>query len=431
MEIGKLNEWNPWWENKELVRELTGMHRPEYDSLVDSVEIKEITIITGVRRSGKSTIMYQMISKLLGKNIPPGQILFVNFDDQKLSQDSLDEIYETYRSNLNPDKKAYIFFDEIHKKEGWESWVRKKYDLKSKDKFIISGSCSYLLKKEYSTLLTGRNLTFEVFPLSFQEFLLFKNVEVKKENIEKGIFLEKTKILILNKFKEYLEFGGFPEIVLKEERFKLQVLKQYFDDILYKDIVDRYNLNNQKTRDLALFLITNFTGLISLRNIRNSMGIAYDSIKDYLSYFKEALLFFTLEHFSYSLKEQKSRAGKIYCIDNGLRNAVSFKFSKDEGKLAENIVFLNLREKGKEIYYWASSKEEVDFIVKNKDNSLSAINVSYTNEIDERETKALLKFRKNFKKAKEMIVITKDAEKKQQGIKFIPLWKWLLEDKNK
>ena len=226
MEFEKLNEWNPWWENKELVKELLGIHRPEYDALIDSIDIKEITIITGVRRSGKSTIMYQMISRLLKNGITPNQILFVNFDDKKLSQDSLDEIYEGYRSNLNPDKKAYIFLDEIHKKDGWESWIRKKYDLKSNDKFVISGSCSYLLKKEYSALLTGRNLTFEVFPLSFKEFLLFKDIKLKKENVEKGILLEKTKIIILNKLHEYLELGGFPEIVLKEERFKQQILKQ-------------------------------------------------------------------------------------------------------------------------------------------------------------------------------------------------------------
>ncbi len=427
MQLEKLSEWNPWWEDKNLLKELTGIHRSEYDSLVDSILIKEITIITGVRRSGKSTIMYQMIAKLLETGVDTKQILFVNFDDKKLSQDSLDEIYQSYRGSLNPDKKAYIFFDEIHKKEGWESWVKKKYDLKTKDKFVISGSCSYLLKKEYSILLTGRNLTFEVFPLSLQEFLLFKGVELKKENIEKGILLEKSKIIIINKLVDYLELGGFPEIVLKEEQFKLQVLKQYFDDIIYKDIVDRYNSNNQKTSDLALFLITNFTSQISLRKIRNSLGIAYDSAKDYMSYFKEAFLFFTLEHFSYSIKEQKTKAKKVYCIDNGLRNSVAFKFSKDEGKLAENSVFLHLRRKIKNIYYWKNSKQhEVDFIVKNKDNSLSIINVSYTDNIDEREIRALLEFKKNFNKTKEMVIITKDLEKEQQKIKFIPLWKWLL-----
>ena len=161
--------------------------------------------------------------------------------------------------------------------------------------------------------------------------------------------------------------------------------------------------------------------------MRNSLGIAYDSIKDYFSYFKEAFLFFIMDHFSYSLKEQKVRAGKVYCIDNGLRNAVSFKFSKDEGRLAENLVFLELRRKEREIYYWKGpNQEEVDFILKNKDNSLSAINVSYSDEIDKREMGALLKFQEDFKKTKEMIIITKDNEKTQKNIKFIPLWKWLL-----
>jgi len=431
MEIEKLNEWNPWWENAELINKLKGKYRQEYEQLINSIGIKEITIITGVRRSGKSTIMYYMISNLLKKGISEKQILFVNFDDKKLSQDSLDEIYQEYRKNLNPEKKAYIFLDEIHKKEGWESWIRKKYDLKTDDKFIISGSCSYLLKKEYSTLLTGRNLTFEIFPLNFKEFLLFKGIELNKENLKKGIVLEKSKIAILSNLKEYLNLGGLPEVVLKQEQFKNQVLKQYFDDILYKDIIDKYNLNSQKTRDLALFLMTNFTSLISLRNLRNSLGIAYDSIKDYVSYFKEAFLFFTLEHFSYSLKEQKTLPSKIYCIDNGLRNAVSFKFSKDEGKLAENLVFIELKRKEQEVYYWQSErKEEVDFIIKNKDNTITAINVTYVDEINEREISSLLKFQEKFKKTEEMIILTKETEKTEKiedkTIKFIPLWKWLL-----
>ncbi len=427
MEIQKLNEWNSWWENKESINELSGEHRPIYDALIKSIEIREITIITGVRRSGKSTLMYQMIKKLLNSGIDPKQILFINFDDKKLSKDSLEDIYNSYRENLNAEKKAYVFLDEIHKREGWESWIRKKYDLKSNDKFIISGSCSYLLKKEYSTLLTGRNLTFEIFPLNFDEFLLFKKIVLDKKNLSMNIILEKTKIKLINCFKEYLEIGGFPEIFFKDDSFKSKLLKQYFDDILYKDIIDRYNLNSQKTKDLALFLITNFASSISLRNLRNSLGISYDSIKDYISYFKEAFLFFTLEHFSYSLKEQKTLPSKIYCIDNGLRNAVSFKFSKDEGKSAENLVFLELRKKEKEFFYWKNEKhEEVDFILKNPDNSLTAINVTYSDEIKERELNALLDFKEKFSKTKEMIIITKDIEKMEENIRYIPLWKWLL-----
>lgn len=425
MEIGKLSEWNPWWEDKKLIKGLEGIHRPGYDLLLNSAEIKEITIITGIRRAGKSTLMYQMISALLKKGIAPTQILFVNLEDKKLIKDSLDDIYNSYRENLNPDRKAYIFLDEIHRKNDWENWIRKNYDLKTNDKFVISGSSSYLLKREYSTLLTGRNITFEIFPLSFQEFLSFRNIEFDIKNLKKNILLEKTKNVLLKNFKEYLEMGGFPEVILKQKAYKLKILEQYFDDILYKDIIDRYNLNSQKTRDLALFLITNFTNTLSLRSLRNSLKISYDTTKDYLSYYKEAFLFFIVDHFSYSIKEQKTLPSKIYCIDNGLRNAISFKFSKDEGKLAENLVLIELKRRGKEAYYW-KNKKEIDFIVKERDGSLAAINISYTDDILERETEGLLEFKKEFKKADELILITKDIEKVENGIRFIPLWKWLL-----
>lgn len=425
MEIEKLNEWNPWWENKESIEELKGKPRPKYKHLIDSVELKEITVITGVRRSGKSTLMFQMIEHLMKKGVKPEQILFVNLEDKKLINDSLDDIYRCYRENINLDKKAYIFLDEVHRKDGWESWIRKKYDLKGNEKFIVSGSCSYLLKKEYSTLLTGRNITFEVFPLSFEEFLLFKGIIIDKDKVKKGIILEKTKFSISKSLKEYMLFGGFPEVFFKPKRHKTMVLEQYFDDILYKDIVDRYNLNVQKAKELALYFMTNFTGAMSLRNLRNTLKISYDTIKDYLSYYKEAFLFFTLDYFSYSLKEQKTNAPKVYCIDNGLRNAVSFKFSKDEGKLAENLVFIELIRNEKDVFYW-KSKGEVDFIIKNKDQALIAVNVCYSDEITERETKPLIEFKRQFHRANELIIITKDTEKYEQGIKFIPLWKYLL-----
>ncbi|MCR4334945.1 MAG: DUF4143 domain-containing protein, partial [archaeon] len=185
------------------------------------------------------------------------------------------------------------------------------------------------------------------------------------------------------------------------------------------------NLNSQKTKDLALYFATNFTSTVSLRNLRNNLKISYDTIKDYLSYYKEAFIFFTIDHFSYSFKEQKTLASKIYCIDNGLRNAVSFKFSKDQGKLVENCVFIHLKQLGKQPYYW-KNKNEVDFVIKNPDNTLEAINVSYTDEINERETTGLHEFKKQNEKTMSLIIITKNLEKTENKIKFIPLWKWLL-----
>lgn len=423
--IEKLSEWNPWWEEPSVIKEFSGKARPLYTDLLQSLDISEITIITGIRRGGKSTLMYQMIATLLARGVAPEQILFINLEDKKFADDSLDQLYLSYRQQLNPEKQSYIFLDEIHKKEGWEAWVRKKYDQKSKVKFVLSGSCSYLLKKEYSTLLTGRNLTFEVFPLSFAEFVSFQGLNLEKNNIQRGIFREETKLLVLRSLAEYLPLGGFPEVLFKPEHFKMRLLEQYFDDILYKDIVDRYNLNAKKAKDLALFFATQFTGIISLRNVRNTLGLSYDTIKDYLSYYQEAFLFFTIDHFSFSFQEQKTLPAKVYCIDNGLRNAVAFKFSRDEGKLVENLVFVELQRREKEIYYWRDQKE-VDFVIKKKDNSLTALNVSYGETIEEREITALLEFKKKFPKTAHLILITKEKEVKENGIEFIPLWKWLL-----
>ncbi|MBS3137884.1 ATP-binding protein [Candidatus Woesearchaeota archaeon] len=425
MELKKLVEWNPWWEDIASLEKLKGIERESYKEIVKSIAIKEITVILGVRRSGKSTLMYQMIHHLLKKGINAKQILFINLEDIALAKDTLDEIYLCYRENLNQEHKAYIFLDEIQRKEHWESWLRKKYDLKTDDKFVISGSCSYLLRKEYATLLTGRNLTFEIYPLSFKEFLIFKDVYIEQENIKKEIITEKTRTTIINMLKEYIEQGGFPEIVLKEEQYKSKILKQYFDDILYKDIIGRYNLNSQRTKEFAVFLITNITKFISLRNIRNALSFSYDTTKEYLSYYKEAYLFFTTDYFSYSLKEQKIMASKIYTIDSGLRNAVSFRFSQDDGKLVENIVFIELLRKEMHPYYW-KGKNEVDFVIKENDQMITAINVTYSDEIEEREVKALQEFKNNFKKVKKAIIITKNLEKQQDDIYFIPLWKWLL-----
>jgi len=429
MNADVLLEHNPWWVTGVVDLALSGRMRGAYGLLLKSVNEREITIITGVRRSGKSTLMYQMINSLLASNVSPKQVLFVNLEDPNLAGASLEDIYAAYRTEINPDKKSFVFFDEVHRKDGWESWVRRQYDLKRDCKFVISGSSSYLLRREYSTLLTGRNISFEVFPLSFKEFLEFKEVYFLSDTSRQGLVLDADKYVILSSLKEYMVSGGFPDISFKGEDFKKKLLIQYFDDILYKDIVDRYNLNSQKVRELAIYFMSNITGQFSLRSLRNTLGLSYESITDYISYFQEAFLFNILDNFSYSLKEQKTSPTKIYCVDTGLRNAVSFKFSKDEGKLAENVVFVALKHVEREIYYWKGSGGEVDFIIKHADNTLSAINVTYGEEIASREIKGLLDFKKLYhKRVSELIIITKDIDKTEGGIIYIPLWKWLIRE---
>ncbi|MBA3064440.1 ATP-binding protein, partial [Candidatus Woesearchaeota archaeon] len=270
----------------------------------------------------------------------------------------------------------------------------------------------------------GRILTKMVFPLAFKEFLTFNKFELKDIDIQKQE--------IKHYFLDYLNKGGFPEVVLETDDYINNLrLKEYYDGILLRDIVQPRNIREvSKIMDLSNYCMTNTSALISYNNISKITGLNITTLKEYLLFLESAYLIFQLKFFSYSLKEsiaiQKPR--KIYCIDNGLRNSVSFKFSKDDGKLAENLTFIELKRRNKEIYYW-NGKREVDFIIKNKDQSLTAINVSYTNEIDEREIKGLEEFKAKFKsKVKRCILLTNSLSKKEKNIEFIPLWKYLLED---
>ncbi|MBW6462222.1 MAG: DUF4143 domain-containing protein [DPANN group archaeon] len=208
----------------------------------------------------------------------------------------------------------------------------------------------------------------------------------------------------------------------------MKILKQYFEDILFKDILTRHNINIQKALGLAKLFMTEITKPISLRKTRETIGLSYDTINEYLSHFIDAYLFFKMDYFSYSFREQKHLPSKIYCIDNGLRNAVAFSFSKDEGKLAENLVMTELKRRNKDCYYWKNEKgHEVDFVIKEIDNSFTAINVTYADDIAERETRALKSFNEIIDKPVKMILITKDLEVEKDNIQFIPLWKYLLQ----
>ena len=219
MKLEYLNNWNPWWESKEVSPALKGVTR-EIDPLIfKALPEREIIVLTGIRRSGKTTIMYQMIALLLQK-YKPTQILYLNLDDEVLRNESLESIYSFYRQYKNPSEFAFIFLDEIQNISEWEKFLKKHYDMKDEVKFVISGSSSNLLRKEYSTLLTGRNVTFKIFPLSFKEYLDFLSIDYVSINTTK-----KNKILY--SLKSFLEGGGFPEVFFKEKALKYILLNSH------------------------------------------------------------------------------------------------------------------------------------------------------------------------------------------------------------
>lgn len=388
----------------------------------------KIISIVGSRRAGKTFYFYQIIQNLLKNGIPKENILYINFEDDRLlplEVDELNDLIEAYYE-LYPDlkkQKKYFFFDEIQNIKNWEIFVRRIYD-KEKIKIYVTGSSSKLLSKEIATSLRGRTLTFHLFPLSFREFLRFKNL-----NIEKNYEYSSQRHKIKNMFEEYLNYGGFPEVALSE-KLKQETLSNYYEMFIYRDLVERFSIRNTRLlKILTKYLITNISSIFSINSYYNTakkeMKLSKETILEYISHLSDINLIYLIPIFSYSLKVQQVNPCKTYCIDTGLRNAVALKFSKDTGRLAENIAYVELKRRGKEIFYW-KNKQEIDFVVQENDK-LTAINVNYTDKINDRELSGLKEFKNKHKsKIKKLIILSKNIEEKKENIEIIPIWKWLI-----
>jgi len=388
----------------------------------------KIITITGSRRAGKTFFFYQLISELR-QQTPSERILYVNFEDDRilpLSLKDLNELLEAY-FELHPEvkeNKFFLFLDEIQNIEGWESFVRRIYD-KENVNIYITGSSSKLLSREIATSLRGRTMEYKIYPLNFNEFLKFKGIDLKPD-----FAYSKVRYRIKKLLNEYINFGGFPEVVTANDDLELSILKNYFNLVIYRDLVERFAIRNVKLlKDMLKFLLTNVSTTFSINAYFHSLQPQYhfsrETILEYLSYLEEIEVIQIIPIFSYSIKVQQVNQKKIYVLDNGLRNAVSFRFSQDEGRLVENTVFNQLKRKGFDVYYW-KKKGEVDFVVR-ENGKLTAINVSYGQKLDEREVNGLLEFKDIFKgEVKRLLIITRDMEKTEKGIDYIPLWKWLI-----
>ena len=418
-----LEDWNFWKKEPD-----TGILRESYVKKLEQFsQTDQVVVVTGVRRAGKSTILKQYISNKIKKGEERKNFLYVNLEEPKfrseLSLEFLQRIYEAYLELLDPVSKPFLFFDEVQLIPGWETFVRGLHE-KNKARIFVSGSSAKLLSKEFATVLTGRHIDIAVYPLTFPEFLEFKKLIIRNKL---DIVSQKPKIKQL--LKEYLEYGGFPLVALKEE--KKEILTNYFEDILAKDVAERHRIKKvEKLRGLAQFYLTNVSSLASFRKIKEFLGLSLDSVERFSLYLEEAYLLFLKTKFAYSLKEQEINPRKIYCIDNGLKNLVSFRFSENLGNSYENAVFFNLLVQGKEIFYW-KGRQECDFLIKQGNKLTCAIQVCYDikRENEERELLGLLETLGKFK-LNEGIVITSDLEEirkiNHKKITFIPLWKWLL-----
>lgn len=376
---------------------------------------RQITVISGIRRSGKSTLMSQFARQT-------GEYYYINFDDERL----INFAVEDFQNLMVVFQKLYpamtVFIDEVQNVAGWERFVRRIHD--EGYKIFLTGSNARLLSSELSTHLTGRYLKIELYPFSFMEFLDFKDVDY-------SIASSKTRATVLRLFDEYLKNGGFPEFVRSNDP---ESLKRVYDDILYRDILVRFKIREvMGFKNLASFLFSNFTKETSYNSLKNNIGFkSVTSVKNYIDFMREAYLLFELPKYDYSLKKQVSSGKKIYAIDNGLRNAVSFYFSEDEGRLLENLVFVELKRRGEEIFYF-KGKNECDFIVRRGLKIAEAIQVSRELKrgiSEEREINGIMEAVKSFK-LKTGTILTGHQEdtliKDGITLKLVPVWKWLIE----
>lgn len=396
-----------------------------------------IYTISGPRRAGKTYFCFQMIKEFLKKGVSKKNILYINFEDNTLlgaEAGDLDKLLETFFELYSPEKnqKIYLFFDEIQIVKDWDAWARKIYDSRKDIKIILTGSSSKLLSKEISTKLRGRVLNKEIFPLSFQEILLWKKIEYNPKTIS----YSKEKAAIKKEFSSYLFNGGYPAIIAQNLQ-KENVLQSYYESMIFKDIVERYKIEDvKKLRALANLLFESVSKEMSYSKIANKLNsigfrISKNTIIEHISYFEDAYLFFQNLKYEYSLAKQLGSIKKVYCIDNGLLNSVSFKFSDDAGKLMENLVFVELKRTGKQIYY-SRKNYECDFLIVEKNKVREAIQV--TKKLDEdnekREINGLVEAMKEHKLKKGTLLTEEQEDEKiieNKRIKIIPIWKWLID----
>jgi predicted AAA+ superfamily ATPase len=402
-------------QKEKLLQKDTGTKRDiDFDKYIKN---QQIIVITGIRRSGKSTLLHQFSTYYK-------DFLYINFDDERLLNFTIKDFSHLMITFSKISNSKVIFIDEIQNIDSWERFVRRIHD--EGYKIFITGSNAKLLSSELSTKLTGRYSKIELYPFSFLEFCKFQKVSIEKIS-------STIKAKILSAFDSFVKNGSFPEFLNYNDA---EFLQRTYEDIIHRDIINRFRIKEVKSfKQIAHYIFSNFTGDINYNSLKNILGFkSATSVKNYIDYLEEAYLAFEMYKYDYSLKKQHINNKKIYVIDNGMRNEIAFSFSMDYGKHLENIIFIELKRRGIKPYF-LREKHECDFIIEEKGKPLIAIQSCYNlnqknmkREIDGlEEAIKLLGIRKG-------LILTYDFEKTSlndnKKIFAIPVWKWLLNENN-
>lgn len=388
--------------------------------------IHNATILTGFRRVGKTYIVFEAIERLL-KKYSREEVVYLNFEDERIiNPDSslLTDLIPEAQA-LFGQKPKYIFLDELQLIPNWSKWVRRILDTEQVQ-IIITGSSSKMGSSELPTELRGRAWEIKVNPLNFGEFLRFKNTDLNFSNFE---FLDQEKSKFKFLFNEYLNFGGLPAVVLSPEAKKQELIQSYFRTVVQKEIIERYKINNENVLKtlLKLLINSNYITISKLFNSLKSLGLAVGktTIDKYILYIKSSYFMDELNIFSPKIINQLIYPRKTYFVDNGFISSLSTKFSKNMGRLFENLVYQKLKQENEDIFYWKDDKNrEVDFVILNDNKAVLLYQVCYDisdEETLEREVKSLLRAKKILK-CSNLNLITFEIPnnfKKIDGIKII------------
>ena len=446
-----LAKWNPHFQSGKARWEDITPRSYYLDKLWGAMPLRHIMVLTGVRRSGKSTLMHQMIGKLLGEGTNPTNIVYLQLEDSLvdkylLEHESqgddisivgaglLEKLFAIYREKYNPQGKIYLFLDEIQGIRGFNRVLNDWYESQENLKCVVSGSRKSLIDSEMATLLTGRTVTFTIYPFNFREYLATRGVSLHSPlaiRETRDAYFDQTHT-ILHHLGKYLHEGAFPEIVTtNSEANKNLIATSYYKDFLARDIIGPNQIRNTRDAEvLGLQILADFTKTHTYRSLARPLKLTSPTVKSYLEYFYQAYLFYETTFFSYSTKKtqdiQKER--KIYVVDTGLRNFNALFKTEDLGRCAENLVYLELSQRNNAVFYWRG-KQEVDFVVRSPDVKL--YNCTYTDDVPGREISGLVEGMNEFK-LNHSILLTKNTLENRQvedkQIDLIPLWVWLLAD---
>jgi len=397
------------------------------------------TVCIGVRRSGKSTYMFQIMERLLASGVTRENILYLNFFDDRLHnlrRDGFGNITEAYYA-LYPEKKnkemVHCFFDELQDLADWETFIDRLMRTENCTVYL-TGSSAKMLSREIATQMRGRALSWEIFPFSFREYLDWKGTEWI------GNLSTRKRLLVQKAFDEYWETGGFPEVVGLNRRLRIKTHQEYLQAILFRDLVERHDVSHPKAiTDLAYRLLDNIASLYSVNSLTGylkSLGhkAPKSAVADYLEWFEDAYFLFTVRIFDASLARSNTNPKKIYCVDHALISSVASGILINAGHLLENLVFIALRRLYPDIYYYKTKTgKEVDFIVPLHGGARVLIQVCESlkePQTRKRETAALTEAMAELGLKTGKIVTRNDSEQIENGggiIEVVPIWRFLLD----